>query len=306
MKKKIGIFLLAAILLVALSGCAANSSDNAEGDSATSDVQTEISEVTLDAGVISVYDMGDLKIHAYATGDALGDECYIIESSDALVGIEAPSFTQNLHAWKAYIEELGKPMDDIFICSHATGASYIEGLTVYGTQGAQDAIKNGSTFETTQGLYETFGDDFHGGSDMIQINKVVPEGSVTVTGVAFKVIDRGDTYDLEIPEANSIYTHMLGKTSHSILVSKEQMDAMIAILKDYQTAGYDLILSAHSAPEGQDAVTEKIAYLEKAEELTGSCSSADEFITAMKEAFPDYTGDNYLEMSAGFLYPSAQ
>ena len=27
-------------------------------------------------------------------------------------------------------------------------------------------------------------------------------------------------------------------------------------------------------------------------------------MAAMKEAFPDYSGENYLEMSAGYLFPS--
>ena len=174
-------------------------------------------------------------------------------------------------------------------------------MNVYGTQGAQDSIASGSTYATTQGLYETFGDDFHGGADLANINKVV-SGTVTVAGIDFNLIDCGETYDLEIPSMNAVYTHMLGKTCHSILTSTAHMDSMIETLKGYQSAGYDMILSAHSGVEGQDAVAEKIAYVEKAKELAASCDNAEAFMTAMKEAFPDYIGENYLEMSAGYLY----
>ena len=52
-------------------------------------------------------------------------------------------------------------------------------------------------------------------------------------------------------------------------------------------------------------MTEKIAYVEKAKELAASCTTAEAFIAAMEEAFPDYTGQNYLEMTAGYLYPEA-
>lgn len=45
--------------------------------------------------------------------------------------------------------------------------------------------------------------------------------------MAFNVIDRGDTYDLELPVFNAVYTHMLGKNCHSILVSVEHMNAML-------------------------------------------------------------------------------
>jgi hypothetical protein len=177
-------------------------------------------------------------------------------------------------------------------------------MTVYGTQAAQEAIAGGSTFSTTQGLADTFGEDFHGGDDMVQINQVV-SGEVTVAGIDFNVIDAGDDYDLEIPALNVVYTHMLGKTSHSILASVDAMDAMLDTLNGYQEAGYDMILSGHSTPEGQDAVTEKIAYVEKAKELAASCTTADAFMSAMQEAFPDYSGESYLQMTAGFLYPEA-
>lgn len=265
--------------------------------------QPTTSEKSLGDGSVTVYDYGDMKLHAIATGDALGDEAFIVEGADALVGIELPSFTADLDAWRGYISSLGKPMNDIFLCDHPSGASYVDGMKVYGTQGAKDSIASGSTHATTQGLYETFGDDFHGGPDQAQINTVV-SGTVTVGGIRFNLIDHGETYDLEIPAMNVIYTHMLGKTSHSIMTSTAHMDSMLSILRDYQSKGYSMILSAHSAPEGQDAVTEKIAYVTRAKELAAANTSAETFTAAMKEAFPGYTGENYLDMTAGFLFPA--
>ena len=259
------------------------------------------STVKLASGSVTVYHYGDVNLHVYNSEDALGDVAYIVEGKDALVGIELPSFTAGLDAWKGYVQSLGKPMNDIFLDAHVTGASYISGMNVYGTQAAKDAIAAGSTLATTDGLYQTFGSDFHGGDDMAQINTVV-SGKVTVGGIEFNVIDRGDTYDLEIPSINVVYTHMLGKTVHSIMPSTAAMDAMLDTLHDYQNKGYAMVLSGHSTPEGQDAVTEKIAYVQKAKELAASCTTADEFKAAMKEAFPNYAGDNYLEMTAGYLF----
>ena len=295
MKKKIALLLTTFTMVSCLSVCNAEASDKAET------VVPTIHDAAVESGSVTVYDFGASKLHVYNTGDALGDVAYIVEGEDALIGIELPAFTANLDAWQNYIAGLDKPMNDLFLCDHATGASYVEGMNVYGTQGAQDSIASGSTYATTQGLYETFGDDFHGGADLANINKVV-SGTVTVAGIDFNLIDCGETYDLEIPSMNAVYTHMLGKTCHSILTSTAHMDSMIETLKDYQSAGYDMILSAHSGVEGQDAVAEKIAYVEKAKELAASCDNAEAFVTAMKEAFPDYIGENYLEMSAGYLY----
>lgn len=257
--------------------------------------------VRLDSGGVTVYHYGDVNLHVYNSEDALGDVAYIVEGKDALVGIELPSFTAGLDAWKGYVQSLGKPMNDIFLDAHVTGVSYVSGMSIYSTQAAKDAIASGSTLATTDGLYQTFGSDFHGGNDMAQVNTVV-SGKVTVGGIEFNILDHGDTYDLEIPAINVVYPHMLGKTTHSIMPTVAAMDAMLDTLHDYQNKGYAMVLSGHSTPEGQDAVAEKIAYVQKAKEFAASCTSAEDFTAAMKATFPNYAGDNYLEMTAGYLF----
>ena len=298
MKKKLTILLSAVMTASMLAAC--GTQEKAE-PTETAEKKPSVKEVALESGNVTVYDYGDTKLHAFLTGDALADVAYIVEGKDALVGIELPSFTENLDAWQSYIADLDKPMNDIFLCSHPAGASYIEGMKVYGTEGAKESISAGSAYATTQGLYESFGEDFHGGADTAEINTVV-SGKVTVGGIDFNLIDHGESYDLEIPALNAVYTHMLGKTSHSILVSLGQMDSLLDTLKGYQDAGYDMILTSHGGIEGQDAVTEKIAYVKKTKELAEANDTAEDFIVAMKEAFPDYSGENYLEMTAGYLY----
>jgi uncharacterized protein (TIGR02246 family) len=302
MKKKIALLLSGVMLISLLAACGAKP---AESKPTTESATPTTSEVSLDTGSVTIYDYGDTKLHVFSSGDALGDVAYIVEGASALVGIELPGFTDGLDAWKAYIKKLDKPMNDIFLCDHVTGASYVAGMNIYGTQGAKDSIAAGTTYATTEGLYQTLGDDFHGGPEIAYINKVV-SGTGNVAGIDFNLIDHGETYDLEIPSLNVIYTHMLGKTSHSIITSTEHADAMLAALKSYQDAGYDMILTSHGGPEKQDAVTEKITYVEKVKELAASSSNAEAFTSAMKEAFPDYTGENYLDMTASYLFPSKE
>ncbi len=250
---------------------------------------------------VDVYDFEGQRLHAFATQDALGDVCYLVESGQGLVGIEMPPFTADLDAWKEYTESLGKPLEAVFTDNHAAGIGYIEGVTVIATQNAADSQVSGSVRATADGLAATFGADFH--ADAPEVTKIVGAGTVEVAGISFEVLDDGDTYRLAIPSMNAIYTHMLGATTHSILASREAMDVMIAQLKDYQAKGYALILTSHGLPEGQDAVAAKIAYVEKAEEIADECSTATEFIDAMNAEFPGYDGANYLEMSAGYLFP---
>ncbi len=303
MKKKTTAFVSTALLATSLlAACSkAPAGDAHSPEPAPETAVPAVSTAALSSGSVTVYDFGETKLHVFFTNDALGDVAYIVEGADALVGIELPSFTEGLEAWKAYTDGLGKPMADIFLCSHPAGASYITGMNVYGTQGAKDSIASGSAYATAQGLYETFVEAFHGATDIAAVNQVV-SGPVTVAGISFNLIERGEAYDLEIPAVNAVYTHMLGKTSHSILTSLEHMDEITAALKTYQAKGYEKILSSHGGPEGQDAVAEKLSYIEKTKELAAANSTAADFIRAMQEAFPNYDGENYLEMTAGYLY----
>lgn len=307
MKKIMVMILTAALLTLAVTGCSSNGASSTEKssgkDSATA-VETKSaptpSEVALKIGKVQVYDFGGAKLHAYATNDPLNDECFIIENKDSLIGIEIPAFTDNLNEWQDYIKSLNKPMKDIFIDNHNTGGDYLTGMNVYATEKAKAAIEGGTTLATMQGLAQTFGTAFD--SNVAKITKTISPGTQTIGGTDFNIIDSGDTYSIEIPEMNAIYTHMLGEKTHSILVSSAMMDATIATLKDYQTKGYDLILSSHAAPETQTAVATKIAYIEKAEELYKNSADGKTFIAEMTKAFPDYAGANYLVMTAGFLY----
>lgn len=286
----------------AKAGEAADAGGAADAAGQSSAADSVSAEQPSPAYQVAVYDLGGARLHAFGTLDSLGNVCYLVEGPDALVGIEMPAFTEDLEAWSDYGSALGKPLAGIFTDDHATGGSYVEGVRVYATQNAKDSQLSGSVHATTSGLAQTFGDDFH--ADVPTVTDIVANGDVTVGGIDFTVIDDGDTYRLAIPSMNVIYMHMLGATTHSILPSVEAIDAMVAQLRGYQEAGYGLVLSSHHMPEGQRAVAAKIAYLGTAKELAASCGSAEEFVGSMTEAFPGYDGANYLEMSAGYLFPA--
>jgi hypothetical protein len=157
----------------------------------------------------------------------------------------------------------------------------------------------GSLKGLVDGFIGTFGDAFNG--DIVEISEVIKPGTVSVGGLEFIITENGDSYDIEIPAINCVYTHMMGSDVHNILTGTGHIDAMIAQMKSYQDKGTYLVLTGHYPPEKTDKVAEKIAYLEKAKELVGTSANADEFVAAMKKAFPNYGGENYLELSASLI-----
>ena len=101
---------------------------------------------------------------------------------------------------------------------------------------------------------------------------------------------------------NAVYTHMLGHDCHSIVAGTEHADAMIVQLGEFKAKGYDLILTSHYTPEDLKDVDTKIAYLENLKAIAADCRSAEEFKAAVQKQYPDYSGENYLDMTAGFFF----
>ncbi len=263
--------------------------------------QKKVETKNLKVGTVSVYDSGKVKIHTYQTNDALCDAAFIVEGKSSLVGIELPAFTENLQEWKNYISSLNKPMNDLIISDHPAGSDFTNGLKIWGTENAKKSVTNGAAYGITQGLLKAFGPSFHG-DKMVQISNILKEGKNTIARIDFVIYDRGSSFDVEIPDAKVIYTHMLGKYVHSIIGSKEHAQNMIEILKSYQNAKYNFILSSHAGSEDQDAVTEKISYVEKVLDFANECKTKSDFTEKMKNAFSSYAGENYLEMTASSLF----
>lgn len=247
----------------------------------------------LGVGKMLVYDFGDLKLHAYETKDPIADENFLLETSDELIIIELIGFKNNIEELQNYIEELGKPLNNVIVAYHPAGGDAHSEAQMYASEGLGEA-------GLVAGFVEAFGDAFNG--NLPTEFELVQPGTMTIGGVEFNVIQTADAFDLEIPAINVYMTHMVGSNTHNILPGMEVIEEMIVQMKDFQAKNYALILSGHDIPRTIDIAAEKINYLEKTKELATSSENADAFIQSMKETFPDYLGENYLEMSAGGLF----
>jgi len=288
MKKILAVLLMACMLLTA---------------TAFADVATP-TEITLDEGVVQVYDFGENKLHAYVSGDGLGDTCYAVESAEGIVLIESTAFVANNAAWKAYVEGLGKPVAGKLMAYHPNGSDAYSEDAPYATENALANWGEGGAIRAlTDSFVAGFGDAV--AADHPAEAQIVNFGdTLTIAGLDFVIRNEGDdAYGIEIPAINCIYIHMMGSDVHNILTSVEHIDAFKAELEGFD---YDLVLTGHHAPEGKDGVAAKIEYLTKTRELAETSADAESFTAAMNEVFPEYAGANYLEMTAGFLFPAAE
>lgn len=254
--------------------------------------------VKLAKGEMNVYDFGSIKLHAYKTNDFIDDEVFIVEKNGKAVIIESPCFFDNNKELAKYLENT--EVTGMLIAYHGAGATFLPDVPKYATQNAALYSKNGGGKALIDNFSGTFGEIFD--SSVHEITNVIEAGKITIGGIEFVIKQTDDAFDVEIPEINAVYTHMLGHDCHSIVAGAGHADAMIAELRSYIEKGYDLILTSHYTPENLKDAQTKIDYLENLKKIAAGVQNADEFKAEIGRQYPQYSGQNYLDMTAGFFF----
>lgn len=150
-------------------------------------------------------------------------------------------------------------------------------------------------FETTFG--ENFAKEFH------KITNILKENKVNIGGFELNITYHDEDIEIEFPQIGCVYTHMLGHDCHSIVAGEGHANTMIEQLKAYKEKGYNLILSSHYTPETLKDVDTKISYLKELKVLANESNDSNDFKEKVKAKYPQYSGLNYLDMTAEFFFP---
>ena len=254
--------------------------------------------VTLNKGELNMYDFGTIKLHAYKTNDFIDDEVFIVEKDGRAVIIESPCFFDNIKELTEYLN--GLKVEGMLVAYHGAGATFLPNVPKYATQNAADYSENGGGKALVDNFTNAFGEIFD--NSIHKITNIIDEGKLTIGGIDFVIKQTAEAFDIEIPEINAVYTHMLGHDCHSIVAGAGHADGIIAELNSYIKKGYDLILTSHYTPEDLKDAQTKIDYLENLKKIAKTCADADSFKAEVQKQYPAYSGQNYLDMTAGFFY----
>ncbi len=254
--------------------------------------------VNLDKGIMNIYDFGSIKLHAYKTNDFIDDEVFILEKKGKGVIIESPCFFDNIKELTEYLKDI--QIAGMLVAYHGAGASFLPDVPKYATRNAIEYSEKGGGKALVENFAGAFGEIFD--ASIHNITNVVPEGRITVGGIEFEIKQTAEAFDIVIPEINAVYTHMLGHDCHSIVAGAAHADGIIAELKSYIQKGYDLILTSHYTPEDLKDAQTKIDYIENLKKIAAACADAETFKAEVRKQYPAYSGQNYLDMTAGFFY----
>ncbi len=223
-----------------------------------------------------------------------------MEKGGKAVILESPCFFDNIRELTDYLTARKLEPAGMLVAYHGAGASFLPGVPKYATRNAVDYSAQGGGKALIDGFAAAFGDGFD--ASVHPVDHILEEGAITIGGIEFVIHPTAEAFDVEIPALNTVYTHMLGHDCHSIVAGADHADAMIAQLEGYIARGYDLILTSHYTPENWKDARTKIDYLKELKSLAAASGTRDSFLAAMKEKYPQYSGENYLSMTAGFFF----
>ena len=169
-------------------------------------------QVKLAKGEVSVYDFGKVRLHAYKTNDFIDDEVFIVEKNGKAVVIESPCFRDNISELTEYLKDM--KVEGVLVAYHGAGATFLPDVPKYATQNAVEYSENGGGKALITNFTAAFGDIFD--NTVHQVTNIIGEGKVTIGGIGFVIHPTHEAFDIEIPEINAVYTHMLGHDSHSL------------------------------------------------------------------------------------------
>lgn len=258
-------------------------------------------KVNLNKGYMEVYDFGEIKLHAYQTNDLMYDESYILENKDNVLLVEFPAFYDNLEEFEQYVRGLNKKIVGKVFSDHPNGGTIFKDVRGYASEGTIRSMKEGTINNLVTGFKTSFGGTF--AKEYHNITDILEDNKVNIGGFELNITYHDENIEIEFPQINCVYTHMLGHDCHSIVAGEDHVNVIIEQLKRYIEKGYTLILSSHYTPENLDDVKTKIDYLENIKKIAKESEDINEFKEEVKKEYPNYSGLNYLDMTASYFFP---
>lgn len=256
--------------------------------------------IPMATGEMRLYNFGTAKLHAYQTGDPINDQTLVVEKNGQAVVIEPPCFRDSIAALEAYLSKTGLTVAGVVTAYHMAGASFLRDVKKYATPGADAYGHHGGGKALIDNFAQVFGNAFD--ASIYTVTDYLEPGRTVIGTVELEIIPTPDAFDIAIPELGAVYTHMLGHDCHSIVPGARGADAMIAQLEGYLDRGFSLVLTSHYVPEDRDDVSAKLDYLRELKAIAARCGDRESFQAAVREKYPSYSGENYLDMTAGFFF----
>ncbi len=255
--------------------------------------------IDLKFGTMRIYEKGEERLYVYETKDPIDNQVVLVKKGDVLVSIEAPLFKDNVEELNNYIRSLNISRSYVLLVDHVAPKDYLPEAELYSTKEAINALRCGGPKGLFDRFAKTFGNKIQNDlrDDYIEVTN-----DIDFVGIHMTILSKGEEFDVVIPSFNAVYTHMLGHDVHSIIAGDGHADALISELNSFIKSKYELILTSHYVPENIEDVKTKIAYIDNIKTIAKASKNKAEFIDKVKKSYPNYSGLNYLDITASSYF----
>lgn len=302
------------------TACGSDTTDDAVGgiDEPETDTTEESAgatepEVTVrDSGItVTVQQADELVLHSLtASEEVFANSSHIIETNSSLVVVDTQFLLPNALDVRAYADELGKPIDRVFIThehpDHFLGSEAFADVPVYALEAVSASIAASGDAEVEEKQAD-FGDAIAGS---YVVPEVVGVGTIEIDGVNFELTEVLDAEAevqlvIRVPEAGAIVTGDLVYSGvHLILAGPADTwtTAIEGLAADAES--YPIVLPGHGLPSDPSVYDTNIDWLATATELMGTAETADEFKQGLVDAYPNLGMAAAIDFVTPFLFPA--
>ena len=167
----------------------------------------EYTKINLKKGFIEIYNFGNIRLHAYQTNDFMSDECFILENNENVLLLEFPAFHSNLGEFEEYVIGIGINIVGKVFSDHPNGGTILKEVKGYASEGTIKSMKEGTIHNLVTGFETSFGGAF--AKEYHEITDILTENTVNIGGFELNITYHDENIEIEFPQINCIYTHML-------------------------------------------------------------------------------------------------
>lgn len=298
------------LLVLGLAGCsvAAPSSPRTPVTDATEcrDVDTSV------APTISSYAEGGVTIHTFEAPDSSASTAtHVIEGEDALVVVDTQMFRDYARQFREYVDSLGKPVTHVIIShghpDHYLGLEFFDDLPTYALPETRTDMKQRHKFHLQ--MHRVTEAECDAVTDRVRfVARDLHLGEQELAGISLTIENAKDAEDndqvvIRIPEAKTLILQDLMATDAHGFTAAGMIDGWLEILRGYESqTEYTHVLAGHGSPTDHAGITTMIGYLEASQHIFETAETSEEFVEAMRAAFPERQGMYIVDLMAMMKY----
>lgn len=164
--------------------------------------------VALDKGRVDVYTKNGVTLYAYQTRDLIDNEVFVLAKKGRGVVIELPCFFDNIRELTDFLKSKGVTVEAKFVAYHAAARPSCRRSPPTAPNPPSPITRRAAAQGWSANFKNAFGDSFD--PAICEVDHVLEEGEIELAGIRFVVKPNAEAFDLEIPEINCVYTHMMG------------------------------------------------------------------------------------------------